>query len=48
MHPDRGRPADRRLHAQDPAQAPDAPAHALDDREVAERYWPGRTGRAFP
>jgi predicted amidohydrolase YtcJ len=24
------------------------PAHALDDREVAERYWPGRTGRAFP
>lgn len=23
------------------------PAHALDDREVAERYWPGRTGRAF-
>ncbi|SMH37607.1 hypothetical protein SAMN06295885_1369 [Rathayibacter oskolensis] len=23
------------------------PAHALDDREVAEHYWPGRTGRAF-
>jgi predicted amidohydrolase YtcJ len=24
------------------------PAHALDDRDVADRYWPGRTGRAFP
>ncbi|WP_062377866.1 amidohydrolase [Demequina pelophila] len=24
------------------------PAHALDDREVAARLWPGRTGRAFP
>ncbi|MWV58143.1 amidohydrolase [Rathayibacter sp. VKM Ac-2754] len=23
------------------------PAHALDDREVAERYWRGRTDRAF-
>ncbi|MCJ1700037.1 amidohydrolase family protein [Rathayibacter festucae] len=23
------------------------PAHALDDREVADRYWEGRTGRAF-
>lgn len=23
------------------------PAHALDDREVAEHYWPGRTDRAF-
>ncbi|WP_348272487.1 amidohydrolase family protein [Rathayibacter sp. VKM Ac-2759] len=23
------------------------PAHALDDREVAERYWRGQTGRAF-
>jgi predicted amidohydrolase YtcJ len=23
------------------------PAHALDDREVADRYWAGRTGRAF-
>lgn len=23
------------------------PAHALDDRDVAEHYWPGRTGRAF-
>jgi predicted amidohydrolase YtcJ len=24
------------------------PGHLLDDREVAERHWPGRTGRAFP
>jgi predicted amidohydrolase YtcJ len=24
------------------------PEHALDDRDVAERYWAGRTGRAFP
>ncbi|NQX10099.1 amidohydrolase family protein [Microbacteriaceae bacterium VKM Ac-2855] len=24
------------------------PEHAVDDRDVAERYWPGRTGRAFP
>jgi predicted amidohydrolase YtcJ len=24
------------------------PDHALDDRDVAERYWAGRTGRAFP
>jgi predicted amidohydrolase YtcJ len=24
------------------------PDHAMDDRDVAERYWPGRTGRAFP
>jgi predicted amidohydrolase YtcJ len=24
------------------------PAHAPDDRDVAERYWPGRTARAFP
>ncbi|PRY70089.1 hypothetical protein B0I08_101214 [Glaciihabitans tibetensis] len=23
------------------------PEHALDDRDVAEKYWPGRTGRAF-
>jgi predicted amidohydrolase YtcJ len=23
------------------------PEHAMDDRDVAERYWPGRTGRAF-
>ncbi len=23
------------------------PEHALDDRDVAERYWPGRTDRAF-
>lgn len=23
------------------------PEHALDDRDVAERYWPGRTQRAF-
>jgi predicted amidohydrolase YtcJ len=23
------------------------PEHALDDREVAERYWTGRTGRAY-
>ena len=23
------------------------PEHALDDRDVAERYWPGRTKRAF-
>ena len=23
------------------------PAHAPDDRDVADRYWPGRTGRAF-
>jgi predicted amidohydrolase YtcJ len=24
------------------------PEHALDDRDVAEKYWAGRTGRAFP
>lgn len=24
------------------------PEHALDDRDVADRYWPGRTRRAFP
>ena len=24
------------------------PDHAMDDRDVAERYWPGRTDRAFP
>ena len=24
------------------------PAHLLDDREVAARHWPGRTGRAYP
>ncbi|MDQ7992469.1 MAG: amidohydrolase [Propionicimonas sp.] len=23
------------------------PEHAMDDRDVAERYWPGRTDRAF-
>jgi predicted amidohydrolase YtcJ len=23
------------------------PEHAVDDRDVAERFWPGRTGRAF-
>ena len=23
------------------------PEHAMDDRDAAERYWPGRTGRAF-
>lgn len=24
------------------------PEHLLDDRDVADRYWAGRTGRAFP
>ena len=24
------------------------PEHAMDDRDVADRYWVGRTGRAFP
>lgn len=24
------------------------PDHAMDDRDVAEKFWPGRTGRAFP
>jgi predicted amidohydrolase YtcJ len=24
------------------------PEHALDDRDVADRYWAGRTGRSFP
>lgn len=24
------------------------PAHALDDRDIADRHWAGRTGRAFP
>ncbi|GAA4171567.1 amidohydrolase [Gryllotalpicola koreensis] len=24
------------------------PEHAMDDRDVADRYWRGRTGRAFP
>ncbi|MCK9794446.1 amidohydrolase family protein [Isoptericola sp. 4D.3] len=24
------------------------PEHAMDDRDVAEELWPGRTGRAFP
>jgi predicted amidohydrolase YtcJ len=23
------------------------PEHAMDDRDVADRFWPGRTGRAF-
>lgn len=23
------------------------PEHAMDDRDTAERYWPGRTGRSF-
>nr|BFF14577.1 hypothetical protein GCM10025699_58800 [Microbacterium flavescens] len=23
------------------------PEHAMDDRDVADRYWAGRTGRAF-
>jgi len=23
------------------------PEHAMDDRDVADKYWPGRTGRAF-
>src|SRR5690606_11820597 len=23
------------------------PEHLLDDRDVADRYWPGRTGRAY-
>lgn len=23
------------------------PEHAMDDRDVAERYWPGKTGRSF-
>jgi predicted amidohydrolase YtcJ len=24
------------------------PAHAMDDRDIADHYWAGRTGRAFP
>lgn len=24
------------------------PTHMADDRELAEQFWPGRTGRAFP
>ncbi|MDH6236096.1 amidohydrolase [Cryobacterium sp. CG_9.6] len=24
------------------------PEHAMDDRDVADRFWPGETGRAFP
>lgn len=24
------------------------PEHAVDDRDIADRYWAGRTGRAFP
>ncbi|UFU06923.1 amidohydrolase [Ruania halotolerans] len=24
------------------------PEHAMDDRDIAEEYWPGRTGWAFP
>ena len=24
------------------------PDHAMDDRDVAEKFWPGRTARAFP
>ena len=31
-----------------PALASVQPEHALDDRDVADRYWAGRTGRAFP
>ncbi|MBO9578767.1 MAG: amidohydrolase family protein [Microbacteriaceae bacterium] len=23
------------------------PEHAMDDRDIADRYWPGRTGRAY-
>ncbi|GAA3742443.1 hypothetical protein HDA32_003284 [Spinactinospora alkalitolerans] len=41
------RPADVARFAELGVVAGVQPAHAPDDRDVAERYWPGRTGRAY-
>lgn len=40
--------ADVRRFAQLAVIASVQPEHALDDRDVADRYWSGRTRRAFP
>jgi predicted amidohydrolase YtcJ len=40
--------ADVRRFAQLAVVASVQPEHALDDRDVADRYWAGRTRRAFP
>jgi predicted amidohydrolase YtcJ len=39
---------DVRRFAELPVVASVQPEHALDDRDVADRYWAGRTRRAFP
>jgi predicted amidohydrolase YtcJ len=39
---------DVRRFAQLPVVASVQPEHALDDRDVADHYWAGRTRRAFP
>jgi predicted amidohydrolase YtcJ len=39
--------ADVRRFAEMPVVASVQPEHAMDDRDVAERYWAGRTRRAF-
>ncbi|MGI8458995.1 MAG: amidohydrolase [Propionibacteriaceae bacterium] len=42
------RPADVRRFAELGVVASVQPEHALDDRDLADRYWSGRTERAFP
>lgn len=42
------RPGDVARFARPGLVASVQPAHAPDDRDVAERLWPGRTGRAYP
>lgn len=54
--PDRGRiehaqlvhPGDLARFAQLGVRASVQPEHAMDDRDVADHHWAGRTGRAFP
>lgn len=41
-------PADLRRFAELGVVASVQPQHAVDDRDIADRYWPGHTGRAFP
>ena len=41
-------PADVRRLAELDVVASVQPEHAMDDRDVADRHWAGRTGRAFP
>jgi predicted amidohydrolase YtcJ len=42
------RDADLPRFAQLGVRASVQPEHAMDDRDVADHYWAGRTGRAFP